>query len=354
MKKTIFILIASIACITCTNNSVETSDVSNAMDKDSILVEKVATPLSQIQKEIISNPESPNVYLKRALYYQKERQFGRALEDINRALNLAPDVSILQYHKASILYEYAVYEQDISLLDEAKLYLDNSIKEDLQIIPPRLLRAKIFLFEKDTEESMRLINDVLKVDQRVAEAYLIKGMIYHFLGNSKLAISSYQTAIEVDPDYFDAYINMGMIMDKIGDQRAIDYYNSAIEIYPNSLEAHRNKGLHLHFNNDYKSARLSFKEVTEIDPTFEEAFFNIGNTFLGEYALENKVVLLDSAFYYFDRAQSMNKYYVQAIHNLGLCYELKGEIELAKENYQRAIDLDNNYTPSLDAINSLN
>ena len=39
----------------------------------------------------------------------------------------------------------------------------------------------------------------------------------------------------------------------------------------------------------------------------------------------------------------MNKYYVQAIHNMGLCYELKGEIELARENYQRAIDIDNNY-----------
>ena len=68
-------------------------------------------------KEIVQNPESQCIF-ERALYYQRERQFGRALEDINRALNLAPDVSILQYHKASILYEYAVYEQDISLLDD--------------------------------------------------------------------------------------------------------------------------------------------------------------------------------------------------------------------------------------------
>ena len=52
---------------------------------------------------------------------------------------------------------------------------------------------------------------------------------------------------------------------------------------PKSLEAHRNKGLHLHFNTEYKMARISFNQVIEIDPTFEEAFFNIGNTFLGEY-----------------------------------------------------------------------
>ena len=71
------------------------------------------------------------------------------------------------------------------MIDESKIYLDNCIKEDLEIIPPRLLRAKIFLFEKKTEDAMKLVNQVLKIDKRIAEAYLIKGMIYHYLGNSK-------------------------------------------------------------------------------------------------------------------------------------------------------------------------
>ena len=92
------------------------------------------------------------------------------------------------------------------------------------------MRAKIFLFEKKTEQAMKLANQVLKIDKRIAEAYFIKGMIYHFLGNSDLASSSYQTAIEVDPNYFDAYIHMGMISENLGNDIAIDYYNSAIEI----------------------------------------------------------------------------------------------------------------------------
>ena len=49
----------------------------------------------------------------------------------------------------------------------------------------------------------------------------------------------------------------------------------------------------------------------------------------------------------------MNKYYVQAIHNIGLCYEIKGNTNLAIERYQRAVDLDNNFKPSLDALNAL-
>ena len=47
------------------------------------------------------------------------------------------------------------------------------------------------------------------------------------------------------------------------------------------------------------------------------------------------------------------KYYVQAIHNIGLCYEIKKNFEMAKSYYKKAIEIDNNYTPSLDALNSL-
>jgi tetratricopeptide (TPR) repeat protein len=349
MKKIIILSFLFIACNNSPSEKKEPAETSSKFVQDQSVDE-----LSIIEKEIIQKPSSPNVYLKRALYFQEKRKFSKALEDINRSLQLAPDVTFLKYHKAAILYEYAVYTQDVSLLDESKIYLDNTISEDLEIIEPRLLRAKIFLFEKKTEESMRLINDVLKIDQRVAEAYLIKGMIYHFLGNFKLAGSSYQTAIEVDSDYFDAFIHMGMLLDKLGEDNGIDYYNSAIAIRPNSLEAHRNKGLHLHFKQSYSSARESFKEVSRIDPSFEEAYFNIGNTFLGEFGIdENNTQSLDSAFYYFSYAYNMNSNYVQAIHNIGLCHEIRGDIKTAKERYHQAVDLNNDFKPSLDALNAL-
>ena len=350
MKKVIFICFLFTGC----NSSVEQPNNLENSSKQSIISQNITDPITALEDEIVKKPMSPNVYYKRAIYFQEKRKFNEALEDINRALILAPDATFLKYQKAAILYEFAVYNQDISLLDESKIYLDNTIDEDQSIIEPRLLRAKIYLFEKKTEESMRLINDVLKIDQRTAEAYLIKGMIYHFLGNYKLAGSSYQTAIEVDSDFFDAFIHMGMLLDLTGKDNALDYFNSAISIKPNSIEAHRNKGLHLHFNQDYLLARASFNKVKEIDPYFEEAYFNIGNTFLGEYGLDqSNSSLIDSAFFYFDYASQINPNYVQAIHNIGLCYEIKGEIKVAKQKYNEAIDLDNNFKPSLDALNAL-
>ena len=309
--------------------------------------------LFDIDKEIINNPKSPNVYLKRALYYQEKRNFISALEDINRALSITPDVSFLKYHKAAILYELAVFKQDVSMIDESKLYLDNCIKEDKEIIAARLLRSKIFLFEKNTDQAMKLVNDVLKIDKRIAEAYFIKGMIYHFLGNSNRASSSYQTAIEVNPNYFDAYIHMGMLSENLGNTNALDYYNSAIAINNLSIEAHRNKGLYYHFNENYSKARESFHVITKIDSNFEETYFNIGNTFLGDYNLDNNQYFLDSAFYYFKKAIYKNSNYVQAIHNLGICHEIVKDFNSAIFCYKKAIKIDNDYRPSLDALNIL-
>ena len=347
MRNLIIIILFLTSCSSTTNqlHQSEIADQAKTIDK--------IDNLYDIDKEIIKNPKSPNVYLKRALYYQEKRNFTNALSDINRALSITPNVSFLQYHKAAILYELAVFNQDISLIDESKIYLDNCIKEDLEIIPPRLLRAKIFLFEKKTEEAMKLVNQVLKIDKRIAEAYLIKGMIYHYLKNTKLASSSYQTAIEVDPNYFDAYIHMGMLSENLDNYNAVNYYNSAIEIEPNNIEGHRNKGLFYHFRSEYTEARKSFVNIISIDSSFEETYFNIGNTYLGQYDRLNNNDFLDSAFLYFRIAKDINPYYVQAIHNIGLCYEIKRDFEMARSYYKKAIEIDNNYTPSLDALNSL-
>ena len=347
MRNFIFIFLFFISCNSTTNESHQSEIADQVKTIDKI------DNLYDIDKEIIKNPKSPNVYLKRALYYQEKRNFTNALSDINRALSITPDVSFLQYHKAAILYELAVFNQDISLIDESKIYLDNCIQEDLDIIPPRLLRAKIYLFEKKTEEAMKLVNQVLKIDKRIAEAYLIKGMIYHYLKNTKLASSSYQTAIEVDPNYFDAYIHMGMLSENLDNYNAVNYYNSAIEIEPNNIEGHRNKGLFYHFRSEYSEARKSFVNIINIDSSFEETYFNIGNTYLGQYDQLNNNDFLDSAFLYFRKANDINQYYVQAIHNIGLCYEIKKDFEMAKSYYKKAIEIDNNYTPSLDALNSL-
>ena len=146
---------------------------------------------------------------------------------------------------------------------------------------------------------------------------------------------------------------MGMLSENLDNHNAVSYYNSAIEIEPNNIEGYRNKGLFYHFRSEYINARKSFKKIINIDSNFEETYFNIGNTYLGQYDQINNNDFLDSAFFYFKKANNLNQYYVQAIHNIGLCYEIKKDFEMAKSYYKKAIEIDNNYNPSLNALNAL-
>ena len=67
----------------------------------------------------------------------------------------------------------------------------------------------------------------------------------------------------------------------------------------------------------------------------------------------SKDTTLNKASYYFDKAIEIFPEYVQAIHNRGVVYEFQGQKKKAREFYLRAIELDNNFMPSLEAINSL-
>ena len=77
---TFFLLVQSCTNNTSLVNQEETNVENNSNQQPSI------DPLEAIEEEIIKNPNSINVYLKRALYYKEKREFSKAIEDINSCL----------------------------------------------------------------------------------------------------------------------------------------------------------------------------------------------------------------------------------------------------------------------------
>ena len=98
-----YILISTLILLfqSCTNNTSLVNQEETNVENNSNQLPSI-DPLEAIEEEIIKNPNSINVYLKRALYYKEKREFSKAIEDINRALSITPDVSILQYNKDAI------------------------------------------------------------------------------------------------------------------------------------------------------------------------------------------------------------------------------------------------------------
>ena len=127
--------------------------------------------LSKIEQEIISKPESPNVYYKRAIYYKLRKKYALALEDINRSLKLSPDASVFNYEKADILYQQGVFILDVSKIDEAEIYLNKSIDTLNSISSILTSEAFISLAELEVKrENYRKALDILQESQENAKA----------------------------------------------------------------------------------------------------------------------------------------------------------------------------------------
>jgi len=331
----------------------EINDSQNSTTDTAILV----NPLTVLEDEILSNPESPNGYYKRALYYKNHYKFKNAVDDINRALKLAPESAAMNYAKADIQYAGAMYKGDVSLLDQAEIYLNYALEYDSINTDALLLLAELRAAYSEPDKAMIYVNRVLKENQYLPRPYYVKGKIYESLGNMKLAESSYQTAIEMDANYYAAMIQLGLIYARQQNDLAITYYDAALEIYPESMEAVRNKGLYLHFANKPLEARIYFYKMLEIDSTFEEAYFNIGNTYVGIYRDDmvqyTKDTIVEKALENFQKAVDINPRYVQAWYNMGLGYEVIGDKQNARRVYNYILSIETNYEPAIEGLNRL-
>ena len=130
--KNIFWLLCLVFVASCgTKTDGDTSETEINDSKISTIDTAIlVNPLTVLEDEILSNPESPNGYYKRALYYKNRYKFKNAVDDINRALKLAPESAAMNYAKADIQYAGAMYKGDLSLLDQAEIYLNYALEYD--------------------------------------------------------------------------------------------------------------------------------------------------------------------------------------------------------------------------------
>lgn len=318
------------------------------------VVEK--TPLELLDEEIIKNPESPNVYYKRAEYFHKKNEYTKAIDDINRALKLAPDNGALNYAKAEILYDAALYKSDVTYLDEAEIYLKHTLKIDSLNTDAMLLLAEYNLAKNETTIAMKLVNQALKITPTSARPYFEKGMIYQVMGNINLAESSFQTAIEMNASYYDAYVQLGLLNENLNLKKAEEYYTLALTINPEGMDALRNRGLLYLYTENFDKAIADFKTMLEIDSSFSECYFNIGNTYVAMYddnaPQYTKDTIIDRSIEYFQKAVDLQSDYVPAMYNLALGYKMKGDKETAKKILKQLLSIEE-YEPALKLINSL-
>ncbi len=352
MKRTLLYLFSILIFLSsCKETPQEEVSESDKLEKEII---KTKSTLEEINNEIIMSPESPNGYYKRAHYYLENYDFDNAITDINRALKLTPDVPALTYLKAEILFNQAGATQNPMLYEQAEIYLLETITMDSTHLEAQILEARVNLGKPNLEKAMANLDAALRADKYYAPAYFWKGMVFELLNEKDKAKSSYQTAIEIDAQHYDALHHLANLYAKDLDPKAKTFYDAALDVEPMSFEVLRNKGLYLLNVQDYEGALNSFQSILTFDALCEECYYNMGNVYIAAFRDDMPQYTKDTttaqAIVYFEKAVEINNQYEDALYNLGLLNEFKGEKKLALEYYKKVLDINPEHELTLDAL----
>jgi len=115
--------------------------------------------------------------------------------------------------------------------------------------------------------------------------------------------------------------------------KAVLAYQKVIELDPTYVEAYNNLGIIYQLMGNVEKAFWAYQKSTEINPKYEKGYNNLGILLLlkGRY---------DEALAAFEKALAINSNNIESHLNLGTLFKKEGEWEKAIESYHKALAID--------------
>ena len=117
---------------------------------------------------------------------------------------------------------------------------------------------------------------------------------------------------------------------ELGPNGKPQYSGRGVEGLTSDVLIHFNSGIHFYHQREFLKAIQSYQKVIELDPTYVEAYNNLGITYqmMGD---------MDRAFKAYEKAIEINPKYEKGYNNLGIQLFLKDRYEEAMEAFQKAL-----------------
>ncbi|KAK2500742.1 hypothetical protein MC885_018290 [Smutsia gigantea] len=146
---------------------------------------KLQHALQRISSAIENNPLDPNLFHFRGIIYRRLQEFGAAVEDFLKALDMMTEKDMVQQAQRQLLLAY----NDLAV----HCYMQGAYRE-----------------------GVLLLNKALKGEQQEESLYINRGDCFFQLGNLTFAEADYQQALALSPHDEGANLRMGMLQEKMG------------------------------------------------------------------------------------------------------------------------------------------
>lgn len=286
--------------------------------------------LAQINKFILANPTDAKLFRIRSQILLDSGRYKEALSDAKRALSMSPDdaynfVVVAKAHRA------------LGQIDSAMSACFTAEKAGFNDADNYLLMGDLFLIVKQYPQSLDNLNKALKLAPFEPRIYYLKGVVFWETNDTTKAISNWQTAVEQDPTYADGYIRLANYYMSIKQYNTAEQYlRSGLRLKPNDPFLNMNMGIYLTYKGFADSATQAYKTALTFNTDLSLAKANLGLLLCDKGQYEEAKPLLEQAL------PSDPKNTI-LILRLAQCYQNSGELEKAKVEFNKIIQLDRDY-----------
>ena len=265
-------------------------------------------------------------YMQRGRILIEWGALDRAMADLDQATMYDPGLGEAYFYKA-----YILFGTDSTGLD-AELF-DMAIIRGFNDPYAHYFRGLTEISDGLDGKALNDMNKAIELKTGFALAYHERAGIKRRMSDLQGAHFDYRTAIEYDPGFALAYNNLGSIKILLGDyEGAVEQYNKSLELDPKMVLAMNNRGYANYFLGNMDAALDDFDTAINLESGFAEARLNKSSVLAGQNNIEPALSILDVAI-----AENPE---VSLLHlNRGLIRELKGDLDGACEDWNRAVEL---------------
>jgi tetratricopeptide (TPR) repeat protein len=338
--------------------------------------------LEQSATQIIErDPNSPDGYSLRAAANINRKQFDRAAEDVRKAIEVAPqspigytqlgNLQMVQNHfgEAEKSYSQAL-DRDAGSAD-ALAGLMNAYFADKQ--PDKavaaantqiakngnssafydLLGTALFNEKKDLKGAEAALQRSVALDKNNSDALLKLGQVQVAEGSADAAIATYQNAVKDNPREPSFYILTGELYESKQDwDKAKQSYQKALEISPENPVASNNLAYVMLQTGGNVDVALSLAQTARrADPDNANTADTLGWIFYQKGAYSSAIELFQEALKLAEKQKSPDNPTVH--YHLGLAYQKIDKPAQAREQLQRVLKINPNYSDAADVKKQL-
>jgi tetratricopeptide (TPR) repeat protein len=338
--------------------------------------------LEQAATQIIAlKSTAPDGYALRSIANINRKQFGRAEEDIQKAISVAPESSVgykqmgnlrlaqQKYADAEKSYQQAL-DHDPSSSDAlgglmnaylAQQQPDKAVaaaNAQISKVPGsssfyNLLGTVLFNTKKDLPGADAALRKAVQIDKNNSDALVKLGQVQIAEGSVDAAVATYQTAQKDNPREASFAILLGEVYESKQDwNQAMQAYQKALEISPENPLASNNLAYVMLQNGGNVDMALALAQTARRGmPDSPNAADTLGWVLYQKRAYPSAISLFQEAIKLNEKAKSPENATLH--YHLGLAYQKSDQAAQARQQFERVLKINPNYSDAAEVKKQL-